>query len=1039
MLLEFLRFEEIDSRKDTIKNAHARTCQWLLRHTKYKTWNENEQRSQHHGFLWISGKPGAGKSTIMKFAFQKMKSTARLRKFIAASFFFNARGAMLEKSVLGMYRSLLLQLLEGYPDLQAVLDNPDLVSPNQDKCPPLDVLKELLFNAIMDLHDRPFVCFIDALDECDEQQALDMVRYFEELAEESTSKGIPFRVCFSSRHYPYIVIKRGIRLTLEDQPGHADDMEAYVKSHLRVENDILCDELRQEILNKAAGVFMWTVLVVQIVNGEEQRGGLGPKERLAELPSDLSKLFKNIIQRDAKNVQHLVLTTLLILYAKRPLHPDEFRHALSFGLHQKGVAVDWPIANITSLDRDSRAKTLEKCVVGCSKGLAEVTKSTKPTVQFIHESVRDFLIKDKGLLELCADLGVDFESSGHDRLKQCCYAYLNDGLLRSSVDELEQSGDISKEEKRVIQEKYPFLKYATQHVLHHANAAAKGISQDEFLSNFSIPNWARAANIFKQHKIRRYTPNASMLYILADGGHSKLIRTRPKGDLHLRVPGERYKYVLFAALANSNSGAVAALFNLSSNIHNGVDITQGFGRAKDLRCYEKRTPLSWAAQEGRIEMVDLLLQSGAPVDEKDARDRTPLSCACETGMGDIVRLLIRHGADVNARNTKGESALGWACLNSRLNVAKFLIKKGATVDIRDMHDETPLFRTARNCDERIARILIDNGADLNALDKKRNTPLFVVARRYMNFRKAYRTSYANDDLAPREPAAICNLLLDHGADINAINNDGRTPLSTNLKHYHQADVARLLIAKRANVNTRDKTGRTPLSFAVSFGDAAITELLLENGADPNIGDLDGLSPLHEAAFRGSVNKCILLIRHGARVNSRDKLGETPLSGSTAFRKGAGRVVKFLLENGANPNIGDSHGSSPLHQAAAALRGNVNMCKLLIENGADLNAKDQYGSTPLHRAARYGLADKCMLLIEHGAEPNARDKNKSTPLHAAARDGYADVCMLLVENGAEVDIKRRDGLTPIDVAAEKGHQAVADMMMQNGAGKPTKIC
>ncbi len=863
----------------------------------------------------------------MKFAFQKMKSAARSRKFIAASFFFNARGALLEKSVIGMYRSLLLQLLEGYPDLQAVLDNPDLVSPNQDKCPPLDVLKELLFNAIMDLHDRPFVCFIDALDECDEQQVLDMVRYFEELAEESTSKGIPFRVCFSSRHYPYIVIKRGIRLILEDQPGHADDMEAYVKSHLRVENDILCQELRHEILNKAAGVFMWTVLVVDIVNDEEQCGGLGPKERLAELPSDLSELFKNIIQRDAKNVQHLVLATLLILYAKRPLHPDEFRHALSFGLHQKGVAVDWPIANITSLDRDSRAKTLEKCVVGCSKGLAEITKSTKPTVQFIHESVRDFLIKDKGLLELCADLGVDFESSGHDRLKQCCYAYLNDGLLRSSVDELGQSGDISKEEKRIIQEKYPFLKYATQHVLHHANAAAKGVSQDEFLSNFSIPNWARTANIFKQHKIRRYTPNASILYILADGGHSELIRTRPKVDLHLRVPGERYEYVLFAALANSNSDVVAALLNLPSTIHNGVDITQGFGRARDLRGYEKRTPLSWAAQEGRIEMAELLLQSGAPVDELDERDRTPLSSACETGMKDIARLLIRHGADVNARNTNGESALGWACLNCHLDVAKFLIKKGATVDIRDMHDETPLFWAARDCDERIARILIDNGADVNALNKQRNTPLFVVAETRMT-PNAYKTGWVYSWEPRNEPGPVCNLLIDRGADINAVDSYGRTPLWISI-YDGRYDVARLLIAQRPNVNTRSEGGRSPLSCAVSFGDAAITELLLQNGADPNLGDSYALLPLHEVVYLQNVDKCMLLIEHGAETNARDK-----------------------------------NGSTPLH--CAAYYGNADMCMLLVENGAEVNIEDCGGLTPIDIATRRGHQSVVDMMMQKGA-------------------------------------------------------------------------
>ncbi|THC97164.1 hypothetical protein EYZ11_003379 [Aspergillus tanneri] len=106
-----------------------------------------------------------------------------------------------------MYRSLLLQLLEEYPDLHRVLDSFDLQG--QNGCPPLNVLKDLFCDAVFLLDQRLFTCFVDALDECDEQQVVDMVQYFEELAERSTARGILLRICFSSRHYPYIVIRRG--------------------------------------------------------------------------------------------------------------------------------------------------------------------------------------------------------------------------------------------------------------------------------------------------------------------------------------------------------------------------------------------------------------------------------------------------------------------------------------------------------------------------------------------------------------------------------------------------------------------------------------------------------------------------------------------------------------------------------------------------------------------------------------------------------------------------------------------------------------
>lgn len=160
----------------------------------------------------------------MKFVYLKMKNRTRLKDSITASFFFNARGEYLERSILGIYRSLLLQLLEGYPDLQAILDSPELVSQDQSSCRSLNVLKDLLCDAVSALGQRSFTHFVNPLDEYNEQQVVDMLQYFEDLAEQSTANSVRLRICFSSRHYPHITIQRGIRLILEDQSGHAEDL-----------------------------------------------------------------------------------------------------------------------------------------------------------------------------------------------------------------------------------------------------------------------------------------------------------------------------------------------------------------------------------------------------------------------------------------------------------------------------------------------------------------------------------------------------------------------------------------------------------------------------------------------------------------------------------------------------------------------------------------------------------------------------------------------------------------------------------------------
>jgi hypothetical protein len=106
---------------------------------------------------------------------------------------------------------------------------------------------------------------------------------------------------------------------------------------------------------------------------------------------------------------------------------------------------------------------MNRFVLNSSKGLAELTKSKTPTVQFIHESVRDFLTKDNGLYELWPDLGdgTNFEGGSHQRLKGCCLNYIN-------IDVTTHLGNISdsvpkastQEAGRLRQsaaENYPFL------------------------------------------------------------------------------------------------------------------------------------------------------------------------------------------------------------------------------------------------------------------------------------------------------------------------------------------------------------------------------------------------------------------------------------------------------------------------------------------------------------------------------------------------------------------------------------------------------
>lgn len=213
-LLNKLHFPQLDARLTNLRRAGRRTCEWLLRRKDYQEWMD--MRSNHlaaqDGLFWIRGNPGTGKSIVMKFLFQKNQRRLKAsHDELVLSFFFNARGIDLEKSTLGLWRSLLFGLLSSDLSFLEVFDHCSrsqyfsILSGEWEKSH--EPLLQELFESAVDLlarRQKRLYCYVDALDECPEHQIRDMVRYFEDLMDEDKSHTI--RVCFSSRHYPRISI-----------------------------------------------------------------------------------------------------------------------------------------------------------------------------------------------------------------------------------------------------------------------------------------------------------------------------------------------------------------------------------------------------------------------------------------------------------------------------------------------------------------------------------------------------------------------------------------------------------------------------------------------------------------------------------------------------------------------------------------------------------------------------------------------------------------------------------------------------------------
>ncbi|KAK0652759.1 hypothetical protein B0T16DRAFT_347215, partial [Cercophora newfieldiana] len=765
-LIEALKFDQMDARQLSVRKAHAETCRWLLKWPEYLNWLDNGLLPQHHGFLWIKGKPGAGKSTLMKFALDNARKTMKDRTII--SFFFNARGGSLEKSTAGMYRSLLLQLLQRLPRLQRVFGTLSFAAENvcNDFVQSVEKLKELFEDAVRLLGEAAVVCFIDALDECDDHQVRDMVEFFQEVGKSAVSSGVRFHVLFSSRHYPHISIDKSLELVLEGQEGHGQDITTYIGKQLKIGGSKISEQIRFDLHEKAAGVFMWVVLVVGILNKEYDQGQRGAqlRRKLREIPGDLHKLFHDLLTRDNQKPKELRSCIQWVLFAKVPLKPEE----LYFAIRSDTEPEDPHQWDQEEIGMDA----IQQTILNSSKGLAEITRSKIPTVQFIHESLRDFLLKERGLQVVWPDMGDNFEGESHGWLARCCIRWINSRAVKS-LDTAINPGHAAEEVNRLREKAktaFPFLQYSVQSVLYHADKAEAGrFSQQTLIQDFPLAHWLGLHNLFEDRQIRRHYPTATLLYILAELGLAALIRAHPYSHCCFNPEKkERYGPPIFAALALRNFEAATALLeghievqlpehilcgfqNLYEEISSKDVLSRTFKfsnqkgvlgamaqlKIESLLAIYLLTPSShlelqnsalggkvliWAARNRHVAVVELLLGTGqVDIDSKDSSGRTPLSWAAGNGHVAVVELLLGTGqVDIDSKDmVYGQTPLSWAAEDGHVAVVELLLGTGQVdIDSKDMvYGQTPLSWAAGNGHVAVVELLLGTGqVDIDSKD-----------------------------------------------------------------------------------------------------------------------------------------------------------------------------------------------------------------------------------------------------------------------------------------------------------------------------------
>ena len=475
--------------------------------------------------------------------------------------------------------------------------------------------------------------------------------------------------------------------------------------------------------------------------------------------------------------------------------------------------------------------------------------------------------------------------------------------------------------------------------------------------------------------------------------------------------------------ARDGNGKPSLILGLeTSPAYYGIMINDNTVNAKDS---EDNTILHYFVQAKNVRAIEVATALNLDVNARNAEGKTALELAYENLDDDdsvnCAAALILGGGEsdnkdyayfetavsdrnLNERFEDGQTPLHIAAICNHVAIEKYLLVNEADHTVQDSSGSSALHEAVRYGNIDVIKALLDSGANVNAKDNLGKTPVMIIS--------------------PREKAQeIYKLLISYRADLTEKDMFGDTVLHNAIMVNSDVETVAILTNNGADINTRNKEGVTPLHIAIQKDNPAVARLLTENGADIHTVDAKGKSSL-VMALSGSQQmlEAVVIEKNAMTVDSD---GNTPLH-IALINDAPLSKVQYIISLTNDVNIRNRDGNSALFLAVIKNRRKVG--ELLLAKNADIFSTNTNNNSPLRLALRYPSIQEWLITSK---TIRATDGSGNTVLHYAAEWQYIDSISSLVLKGADISAKNGNGETCLFSAAKTNNPAVIQTVVDCG--------